>query len=686
MKKKIIIITFSYEVGSFYKSVFEDFFGNRVDITIHSLELGMVSYLEEADLYYVGTTSSDIFEYVVSLVPDREKIVVSRLTFRKNCLDEIKKLPKGTKALVVNLSYNMAIETIADLNRNDITHIKFYPMGPENEPPADVEVAITPGELRYVPRNIKKVIDLGYRVFSESVIIEMTFKLGFNWFLKTQQYKNYVEQLSEKNYGIYALTDENVNIENRLEILIESMNIGILGTDCDRRISICNKAAENLILKSRKSLIGSFVWEINSQFKGLVTNLSQEEDKVSKLIHINGTPISVTVAPIIWEKSFNGYFLLLQRFNDEEKRHQNLRMQLHDRGYNSKYTFDDIVANCPQMVRAKDIAKKMALTDASILVTGESGTGKELFAHSIHHASSRRDMPFIAINCAALPDTLLESELFGYGEGAFTGAKKSGKQGLFEYAHKGTLFLDEIEGMSQNLQVKLLRVLQEKEIMRVGENRIIPIDVRIIAATNENILDMVKEGKFRKDLYYRINTLPIEIPPLRDRGEDIFLLAEHLCSEICADYKLLPETEDIFRDYYWDGNVRELKNILEYLKFLDKKEILPSDLPETMLENRIKKENICDEVKAESIEKLKKLCGKAYDNAVSILAIIKNNPGKNGRRSIYNQLNIDGNQISEMEIRNILNLLMEEGYIVMSVGRGGNRLTHAGERTLDETM
>ena len=198
MKKKIIIITFSYEVGSFYKSVFEDFFGSRVDVVIHSLGLGMVSYLEEADIYYVGTTSSDIFEYVVSLVPEREKIVVSRLTFRKNCLDEIKKLPKGTKALVVNLSYNMAIETIADLNRNDITHIKFYPVGPENEPPEDVDVAITPGELRYVPRNIKKVIDLGYRVFSESVIIEITFKLGFNWFLKTQKYKDYVDKLAEK--------------------------------------------------------------------------------------------------------------------------------------------------------------------------------------------------------------------------------------------------------------------------------------------------------------------------------------------------------------------------------------------------------------------------------------------------------------------------------------------------------
>lgn len=684
MKKKIIIIIFSYEVGLFYKSVFEDFFGDRVEVIVHSLELGMVDNFEQADLYYVGTTSSDIFEYVVSLVPEREKIVVARLTFKKDCLNEVKKLPKGTKALVVNLSYNMAIETIADLNRNDITHIQFYPMGPENESPPEIDVAITPGEKRYVPRHVKKVIDLGYRVFSESVIIEMAFKLGFNWFLKTTKYKNYVNQLSEKNYGIYALRDENVNIENRLEILVESMNIGILGTDCDRRIFICNKAAESLLSKGRNSLMGCFAWEINAQFKGFFTQTDGEGGKVSKLIYIHGVPISVTVAPIIWEKSFNGYFLLLQRFNEEEKRHQNLRMQLYSRGYNSKYTFDDIVANCPQMLRAKEIAKKMAVTDASILVTGESGTGKELFAHSIHHASHRREMPFVAINCAALPDSLLESELFGYGEGAFTGAKKSGKTGLFEYAHKGTLFLDEIEGMSQNLQVKLLRVLQEKEIMRVGENRIIPVDVRIIAATNENILAMVKEGKFRKDLYYRINTLPIEIPPLRKRGEDIFLLAEHICFEIGADYKLLPETREIFRTYDWDGNVRELKNVLEYLKFFDKKDIFPTDLPEIMLTKEIEKANCGESYENAEIEKLKSICGQAYEKTKAIITIIKNNPGKNGRRSIYNQLNDTENCASELEIRNILNLLAVGGYITMSVGRGGNGLTPLGERIFNK--
>ncbi|MCI1999223.1 MAG: sigma 54-interacting transcriptional regulator [Clostridia bacterium] len=681
MKKKIIVITMSNESGIYYKNLLFDFFGNLIEVETLSFEHGVFSYLDNADLYFIGATasdSSDFFEYVLSLVPDREKIVVSRLTFKKAVIDKLRKYPKGTKALLVNLSYNMAIETVADLHRNDITNIDFFPIGPDSEDYPDIDLAITPAESRYVPKTVKKVIDIGYRVFSVSVVVEIALKLGFQWFLKSDKYKNYINELSEDNYSIHALADETVNIENRLEILIESMDIGIIGIDADRRIFICNKSAKNMLSITKDNIIGEFLWEVNKQFHGIERWENDVDQKASKLIYINKMAISVTKAPIIWKKNFNGYFILLQKFTEEEKRQQNLRMQFYERGYRSKYTFDDIKGNCRQIVKAKAIAQKMAVTDASILLTGESGTGKELFAHSIHHASQRSSMPFVAINCAALPETLLESELFGYGEGAFTGAKKGGKMGLFEYAHKGTLFLDEIEGMSKNLQIKLLRVLQEKEIMRIGENRIIPIDVRIIAATNENIYEMVKCGKFRKDLYYRINTLPVVIPPLRERGDDIFLLAENICSQIGAEYVLSPDTKEVFRKYYWDGNVRELKNILEYLKFLDKKEILPSDLPDVMFSNSIKNENTkpCNRTDFEKIMDI------YTEKAIKIMDFIRQNPGRNGRRSIYGCFKKEGISISESEIRNILSLLFEGGYINISQGRGGNCLTKMGQDIL----
>ena len=192
----------------------------------------------------------------------------------------------------------------------------------------------------------------------------------------------------------------------------------------------------------------------------------------------------------------------------------------------------------------------------------------------------------MAINVAAMPENLLESELFGYEEGAFTGAKKGGRPGLFEFAHTGTLFLDEVEGMSQAMQIKLLRVLQEREIMRVGGNQIIHVDVRIIAATNESLEKKVEEGSFRRDLYYRINTLPALIPPLRERGNDIFLLLERFAGETQRKFSLSPQVKQILAGYSWPGNIRELHNVAEYFSYTGQEVIRPEDLPPTFLRGR----------------------------------------------------------------------------------------------------
>ena len=213
-----------------------------------------------------------------------------------------------------------------------------------------------------------------------------------------------------------------------------------------------------------------------------------------------------------------GAFAILQPFNDAENRQHELRNQLMHKGYRAKYTFEDVIGVSGEILRTKAILRRMAYTESPVLLIGETGTGKELFANAVHLASRREKGPFVAINCGAMPENLLESELFGYEEGAFTGAKKGGRPGLFEFAHHGTLFLDEVEGMSPALQVKLLRVLQEHEIMRVGGNKIISVDVRIVAATNESLEEKVRDGSFRRDLYYRLNTLPVLIPPLCRRG------------------------------------------------------------------------------------------------------------------------------------------------------------------------
>ena len=253
----------------------------------------------------------------------------------------------------------------------------------------------------------------------------------------------------------------------------------------------------------------------------------------------------------------------------------------------ARYTFDDIVAESPAGAQIKALAEKIAATDATVLLESESGTGKELYAQAIHNASLRREGVFVAINCANFNPNMLESELFGYVEGAFTGAKKGGKLGLFEAAAGGTLFLDEISEMDLGLQAKLLRVLQERRIRPVGGVKEIDVDVRVIAACNAGLPDYVDQGKFRKDLYYRLNTFPIHIPPLRERTGDIPALAaailDQLSHKLRRPFTLTDEAVRLLQAHSWPGNVRELRNVLEFSAYLTPSGIItceafPADL------------------------------------------------------------------------------------------------------------
>lgn len=301
-----------------------------------------------------------------------------------------------------------------------------------------------------------------------------------------------------------------------------------------------------------------------------------------------------------------------------------------ERLQDSKYTFDSIITRDPKMEYLKKLARVAAQSNSTVLILGESGTGKELFAQAIHKASYRKFGPFIPINCAAIPRELLESELFGYEEGSFTGAKKGGKPGKFELASGGTIFLDEIGIMPMEMQAKLLRVLEAREFERVGGNKKIALDARIIAATNENLEEAVEKGRFREDLYYRLNVISIDIPPLRERKEDIPLLAQHLldnlCEELDTERKVLKQrTIEILKEYKWPGNIRELRNTLERaITISTGTEILPEHLPERILRNAKS-----HEVHQESIRPLRNVLEEAEKDA--IIAAIKDT---NGNKSL----------------------------------------------------
>ena len=305
--------------------------------------------------------------------------------------------------------------------------------------------------------------------------------------------------------------------------------------------------------------------------------------------------VLVNVAPIMMEGELKGSVGIIHDVSEIKRLNRDLeRARRIIRNLEAKYTFEDIMGNSETMKFSIEQAKQAAETRATVLLRGESGTGKELFAHAIHNASDRKYNQFVRVNCAALSESLLESELFGYEEGAFTGARRGGKKGLFEEANGGTIFLDEIGELKPSTQAKLLRVLQEKEVLRVGGTKSIPIDVRVIAATNVYLEKAIQEKRFREDLYYRLNVLPIHIPPLRMRKEDLVDLARHLIKKFNQEYGRSVEEIDLeaiqtLHQYSWPGNVRELENVLGRAminmefneRVMKKKHLPPLDLSRT---------------------------------------------------------------------------------------------------------
>lgn len=292
-------------------------------------------------------------------------------------------------------------------------------------------------------------------------------------------------------------------------------------------------------------------------------NLELEEG-LSDPIIIDNESEQIIIEPAISSASSKTYIVIIKGVGSGSKMNNRMKQNA---TLNSKYKFTNIIHDSQEMKKIILKTKQFAQSDAPLFINGESGTGKELIAHSVHHYSDRKNKPFLPVNCSAIPQNILESELFGYEEGAFTGAIKGGKPGFFEMAQNGTIFLDEIGELPLDIQTKLLRVLQEKEVIRLGGNRIIPLDVRIITATNKSLPQLIKEKLFREDLYYRINVLQINVPPVRERKEDIPLILHHLLVKYGLDsnqvHYLINIARDSLMSYNWPGNVREMENLAQ---------------------------------------------------------------------------------------------------------------------------
>lgn len=358
---------------------------------------------------------------------------------------------------------------------------------------------------------------------------------------------------------------ENKLFTDRLSTILNSVHEGMLALDEKGTIFFYNPMAEQLLGLRQGEVLGKSIR--NFKDSGVLRTLYQNGEKVTgEIVKLSGKEFVVNRMPIKMGGGGQCLVINFQGVGKIRQMEEKIRQKLHARGLLAKYHFTDIVGKSPRLVDAITQARKFARTHFTVLLTGESGTGKELFAQSIHNESDRCRGPFVAVNCAALPESLLESELFGYEEGAFTGARRGGKPGLFELAHGGTIFMDEISELGPQLQARFLRVVQQKEVMRVGGDKVIPVDVRIIAATNRNLFEEVRKGNFREDLYYRLNVLPLQLPPLRKRPEDIPLLFSHFLNRkghrgLAVD--IPAQVVDRLKGYAWPGNVRELENFVE---------------------------------------------------------------------------------------------------------------------------
>ncbi len=487
----------------------------------------------------------------------------------------------------------------------------------------------------------KEMATIGYPIIHEDVLIGVIGVIAFTEEQKNNIHKNYeslVLFLDKLSYLLvrnlnYIGNISKLTIQDKMtNMIINEIDNGIILINNSGKIGMINskievyfeKGKEDLLEKSIKNIIPDidldlqnayFVEKkikINDNTKSFMiknTPVRVKGEKVSNIIELNKTSNMVRDA-----------YRLIEGKNN--------------------ITFDHIIGNSPKIMAVKELSNSVAGSDSTVLIRGESGTGKELFARAIHNNSGKSNSPFIAINCASLPDNLLESELFGYDGGAFTGAKKEGQIGKFELANGGTLFLDEIGDLPLHLQPKILRALQEKSFRRVGGKEVISLDFRLIAATNRDLETMIANNKFREDLYYRLNVIPVYIPLLKERIEDMEPLKQHFLNIYCNKLRVpikhfSPKAEEALKNYNWPGNIRELENAIEYLvNIVKKEEIEYDDLPNNIKEYSFKNHNLQEGASLkDQVE--------AYEKQILISFINKHGNTKKAKDEICKTLKID---------------------------------------------
>jgi len=603
------------------------------------------------------------------------EVITAKRTINYDAIDEIMFLNPDTDVLFVNDIKETAIAGIEALKELKIDHINLYPYYPNMQDEIKrAEVAITPGEVNKVPDFVKEVYNIGPRILDFTTILKILNRIGILEHKAGQFSKSYLNKIINIAKKFAQSANEVTNLNEHLSTVINSLNDALVVYDNKGFISVTNANFNELFNLKSFNVNGKCIRDLIYRKNLLTFLMSDKKDK--KVFEINNKNYIVSKFSLPENDFYTAVFKSEKDTIDDTKR---INKEFINKGFIAKYNFEDIIGESKANKKVKKVAKKLAKTDLNILIEGESGTGKELFANAIHNSSKRKNGPFLAVNFSALPDKLIESELFGYEAGAFTGAKKEGKKGLFEQADGGTIFLDEIGDISVEVQARLLRVLQEKELMRIGGNKINKVDVRVIAATNKNLWKLIEKGKFRKDLYYRLKIGYIKLPPLRERKEDLRELMDYFIE--VESTKPIEIKEEVFNEllkYDWYGNIRELKNTLNYmLAVREGKEITLADIPNRDFfkgEIEIEKNRLNKSINLSDEEKF----------LIKLIDQLKQKHNIIGRRLLAEKAQNTSYPLTKYQIRNRLNKLEKKGLVVKGKGKKGTNLTTLGQQYINQ--
>ncbi|MDR7871011.1 MAG: sigma 54-interacting transcriptional regulator [Tissierellaceae bacterium] len=661
--KRLVIVTEGMNTGITLKNQLTALLGKY--IKIDNKLLSELESLNDSDIDLILYSSSYVknrsLRYIDSKIPN---IIAKRIIDHKN-IKEVISIEEGKDVLFINDGYESTKEAIESLLELGLDHIKYHPYYPDCTSYPKLEIAITAGESQLAPYKPKMLIDIGTRILDIQTIHEIISILNLESKLGNGLVVDYIRDIVKISKSIDESRRKSQEDQQILEIVVNTLDYGIAFIDNYGKITNLNTKFEYIIGVKRKNIIGKKLEEL------LPFNYDNLDENKVFIAEIENREITFEVREVEFSKKI-GYILWVKHNPRSSPKTNYDNNRIISRNL---HTFKDYYTINKKALKLLNKAEKFSLTDANILIQGENGTGKEILAQGIHMNSFRKNNIFVPINMTTISANLLESELFGYEEGTFTGALKGGKIGLFEMADGGTVFIDEIGDTPLEVQAKLLRVLEEKRIRRVGGIEEIPIDVRIIAATNKNLLDLVKQNKFRLDLFFRLNILPLQTIPLRERREDIEYLLKYFINLNSKDKKIESleeffedETLDFLINYKWIGNIRELINLVEYLMLIyDGQKFGINSLHNYMLEVQDEKKPIY--LSEDQIWVLKQFF---YHDKFPL-----------GRVKITEMASNEKVEIGEGKIRSIIKELINYGFIEQ-IGTLGSRITKSGRAFMKE--